>query len=131
MVGFGNVMFRGGMKVQGRPLLRLTTVGSHSGKERRRVVCWFPDGERDDSWIIVASNGGARRHPAWAYNLARHPDGASVEPDAGESVNVTSELISGPERVDAWSRIIALAPGFQVYTTKTDRQLPVFRLAAR
>jgi deazaflavin-dependent oxidoreductase (nitroreductase family) len=130
MSWMSDVMFRRGMKVQGRPLLRLTTVGAKTGKERRAILGWFEDGDRQDSWIVVASAAGSVRHPDWAHNLAKNPDRATVEL-GHRTVPVTAELIEGPEREVVWERIATLAPGYGKYTAKTDRELPVFRLTAR
>jgi deazaflavin-dependent oxidoreductase (nitroreductase family) len=130
MSGMGNVIFRRGMKVQGRPLLRLTTVGARSGKRRQVILAWFEDDARPDAWIVVGSAGGSARHPGWAYNLAKDPTGATVEV-ADRTVPVTAELIAGPERQQVWERITMLAPGYGRYTTKTDREIPLFRLTAQ
>jgi deazaflavin-dependent oxidoreductase (nitroreductase family) len=130
MGGVQDLMFHTGVKVQGRPLLRLTTVGARSGKQRRVVLGWFEDDGRADSWIVVASNGGASRHPGWAYNLAKHPDQASVEL-RDRTVPASADLITGPERDDVWNRVTSLAPGYGKYTTKTDREIPILRLRAR
>jgi deazaflavin-dependent oxidoreductase (nitroreductase family) len=130
MGGMQDLMFRTGAKVQGRPLLRLTTLGARSGKQRHVVLGWFEDDDRTDSWIVVASNGGARRHPGWAYNLATDPDRATVEL-RDRAVPVRAELITGPERSEIWNRVISIAPGYGKYTTKTDREIPILRLVAR
>jgi deazaflavin-dependent oxidoreductase (nitroreductase family) len=55
----------------------LTTVGARSGAQRRSLLGYFPDGE--NAWIIVGSAGGAAKHPAWIFNLAKHPDQVWVE----------------------------------------------------
>jgi deazaflavin-dependent oxidoreductase (nitroreductase family) len=123
----GDLMFRAGMKVQGRPLLRLGTVGARSGKQRRSVLGWFPDEGRDDAWIVVASNAGGARHPAWAYNLVNRPDSATVDAGEGE-VPVSVEMLTGAERDRVWRRIADSAPGYGRYEEKTDREIPLFRL---
>jgi len=124
----GDLMFRLGVKIQGRPLLRLGTVGARTGKKRTSVLGWFPDEARSESWIVVASNGGAPRHPGWAYNLAKSPASGTVELGKGEPVPVLSEMLTGAERDHAWSRIVETAPGYGRYEEKTDREIPVFRL---
>ena len=129
-MGTGNIMFRRGWKVQGRPLLRLTTVGARTGKQRHTVLGWFPDDPPGDAWLVVGSNGGAARHPSWAYNLAKSPESVTVDIGEGD-VPATAELLTGSERDDAWSRVVRMAPGYGGYTKKTDRELPIFRLSAR
>lgn len=125
--GMSEVMFRLGMKVQGRPLLRLTTVGARTGNERRAVLAWFEDEGRPGAWIVVASGAGSARHPGWAHNLAKNPTRVAVD-DGDRTTAVLAELLVGSEREAAWERISAIAPGYGRYATKTDRELPVVRL---
>lgn len=127
-MGFvGSLMMRLGVKVQGRPLLRLITIGARSGERRKTVLGWFADEGREDSWLVVASNAGSARHPAWAFNLAKNPGEAWV--DFGEAeILVEAGVISGAERERAWNRIVGLAPGYGRYLDKTDREMPIFRL---
>lgn len=126
----GDLMFRAGGKVQGRPLLRLGTVGARTGKPRRTVLGWFPDETREDAWIIVASNAGSARHPAWAYNLVKRPGSATVDAGDGE-LPVSVELLSGAERDRVWKRIADSSSGYGRYEEKTDREIPLFRLTPR
>ncbi|MEX0864405.1 MAG: nitroreductase family deazaflavin-dependent oxidoreductase [Acidimicrobiia bacterium] len=129
MMGTGNVMFGLGLKIQGRPLLRLHTVGAQTGEHRRAILACFPDDERSDSWLIVASNAGSARHPSWAHNLAKNPDLVTI--DVGkESVEVRAQLLTADQRGLAWDRVVGLSPGYSSYTTKTDREIPIFRLTA-
>src|SRR5262245_63665540 len=65
------------MRVMGRPLLLLETVGAKSGKTRVAMLGWFPD-PTGRGWLVVASFAGAARHPAWFLNLARNPDRVRV-----------------------------------------------------
>ena len=78
-----------GSKMGGRPLLYLTTIGAKSGERRTAVVMPFPDGP--DAWMIVASRGGTADHPAWYYNLVKHPDRVEIEiggpQDGGHAAN--------------------------------------------
>lgn len=122
------------MRVQGRPVLLLTTLGAKTGMVRQVVVCWFPDpggdpSASDPSWLVVASGAGAAKHPAWYVNLARNPDHASIEL-GGRQLKVAPESLRGAERAEAWRRIVALAPGYAAYETKTDREIPIIRLRA-
>ena len=130
MTWVGDVMFRLRFKVQGRPLLRLTTVGARSGKRRKSVLGWFPDDERQGSWMVVASNNGSGRHPGWAHNLVRNPSESMVDVGEGD-VPVDVELLAGAEREKTWSQVVELAPGYGRYTEKTDREIPIFRLTPR
>src|SRR5437660_1447912 len=98
------------MRVMGRPLLLLETVGSRSGRARTTMLGWFPD-TTDGTWLVVASFGGAARHPAWFLNLARRPDSVRVE-IGGRKLKVRPEALRGGERAEAWQRIVSLAPGY-------------------
>jgi deazaflavin-dependent oxidoreductase (nitroreductase family) len=117
-----------GSKMSGRPLLYLTTLGAKSGQRRTSVVMPFPDGE--DAWLIVASRGGSADHPAWFYNLAKHPDQVEIEFE-GRKTPVTPRRLAGDERAAAWERITRERPNFAGYEEKTDREIPVVRLTAR
>lgn len=125
----GDAMFRLGVKVQGRPLLRLTTVGARTGKVRSSVLGWFPDDDQK-GWIVVAANAGSARHPGWAYNLAANPDAATVDAGDGEAP-ADVELLTGQDRDSMWKRVAELAPGYRRYEEKTDRQMALFRLTPR
>jgi deazaflavin-dependent oxidoreductase (nitroreductase family) len=115
------------MRVQGRPLLRLTTRGARTGTRRATTLGWFADPRGNDSWLVVASFAGAARHPAWALNLAKHPEDASVE-IGGRLLRVRAEALHGPERERVWRTIVEIAPGYGKYAEQTDRELPVIRL---
>lgn len=117
---------RSGDKFQGMDLLYLTTVGAKSGQKRQSAVARFPDG--DDAWLVVASAGGAAHHPAWYHNIAAHPDQVWVE-FGGREMRVTPTQLDGEAREQAWQRITQEQPRFAGYQGKTDRALPVVRLA--
>ncbi|HEU5329802.1 MAG TPA: nitroreductase/quinone reductase family protein [Thermomicrobiales bacterium] len=121
-------LFGNRMRVQGRPILLLTTLGAKSGKIRHTILCWFPDS--DDSWLVVASAAGAARHPAWYTNLARHPDRAAIA-IGHRRIEVEPESLRGTERAEAWQRVVALAPGYAPYQEQTDREIPIVRLRAK
>lgn len=113
------------VRLQGRPLLLLTTVGARSGQRRQTPLCWFPDSE--GTWLIVASVGGAPTHPAWLLNLARNPDQVWIEV-GGRRLRVEPESLKGEEREAAWQRVISMASGYYAYQQKTDRIIPLIRL---
>jgi deazaflavin-dependent oxidoreductase (nitroreductase family) len=131
--GHAHRSFGDRMRVQGRPLLELETVGGRSGAKRRTVVGWFPDtagpntNEPSHSWLVVASNAGSARHPAWFLNLARHPDQVWITMGQCRT-KVTPETLEGTEREQALQQIGSLAPGYAAYQHKTDRAIPIVRL---
>lgn len=114
-----------GDRFQGMDLVYLTTVGAKTGERRITPIARFPDG--DDAWLVVASNGGAARHPSWYHNVAAHPDQVWVEV-AGRRFRANVEQLSGERWEDAWRRITTSQPRFDGYQRNTDRRIPVLRL---
>jgi deazaflavin-dependent oxidoreductase (nitroreductase family) len=106
-------------------LLNLTTIGAKTGNRHTVPLSWYPDGE--NAWLVVASFGGAARHPAWYINMARHPDQVWIEL-GGRKIKVSPESLRGSEREQAWQRIVAVAPNYGEYQQHTDREIPVVRL---
>jgi len=112
-----------GTELGGRPVILLTTVGSKSGKLRKTPLMRV---EHEGEYAVVASLGGAPRHPAWYFNITKNPrvelqDGTVVkEYDARE--------VTGAEKAVWWERAVAAYPGYAEYQQKTDRQIPVFVL---
>ncbi len=119
------------MKVQGQPLLELTTVGAKTGKERCVLLGRFEDPGHPGAWIVVGSNGGAATHPGWCHNLARNSGQAWIEMEGTAKTRVDPESLHGEERAAAWERIVARSPGYGPYTEKTDREIPIIRLTPR
>jgi deazaflavin-dependent oxidoreductase (nitroreductase family) len=111
----------------GGRLLKLTTVGARSGEQRTSTLAYFPDAD-GTSWIIIGSANGAAKHPAWMFNLAKHPDQVWAEL-GNRKVKVTPVTLTGDERAQTWKRVVAQAPSYAGYETKTDRDIPVVRLS--
>ena len=116
---------RHGDEFRGHAVLYLTTVGPKTGTYRQNAVGYELDG--DGAWLVVASFGGAARHPGWYHNIAAHPDQVWIEV-GGRRHRVRAEQLDGPRRADAWTRITASRPSMAGYQEKTDRILPVLRL---
>ena len=113
------------MRLFGMRVLQLTTVGAKTGQSRTVTLSWIPDGE--NSWLIIASYGGAAKHPAWYVNLAKNPGQVWIQL-GGRRLKVRPESLKGAERAEAWRRVIAVAPNYATYQTQTDREIPVVRL---
>ncbi|HEX4214860.1 MAG TPA: nitroreductase/quinone reductase family protein [Candidatus Dormibacteraeota bacterium] len=116
-------LFRG--RLLGPPMLLLITTGARTGAERVVPLRYFKDG--DDAWLVIASAGGAARHPAWYRNLAAHPDDVWIEV-GGRRLRVTAESLHGADREERWRWITSTAANFAAYERSTDRELPVVRL---
>jgi deazaflavin-dependent oxidoreductase (nitroreductase family) len=108
------------------PVLLLTTTGRKSGVKRTAPVVYLADGKR---MIVIGSNAGNERTPAWALNLRAHPD-AEVEVRADRR-SVTARVAEGEEREALWRRKNEQYPGFDHYRTRTKRDISVFVLEPR
>jgi deazaflavin-dependent oxidoreductase (nitroreductase family) len=112
---------------RGAPILLLTTTGSVSGESRTTPLIMRPDGE---SWVIVASKGGAPDHPSWFKNI--EAAGGDADIDLGpEQVPVHATVAQGDERARLWSRMTEVWPPYDSYQAKTDREIPVVVLQRR
>jgi deazaflavin-dependent oxidoreductase (nitroreductase family) len=87
------------------------------------VVQFFPDG---DDLIVVAANSGMPRPPAWYLNLRDQPT-ARVEVD-GRTTAVRAEELSPAEAAAVWPRVLATAPDYARFRSRTERQLALLRL---
>jgi deazaflavin-dependent oxidoreductase (nitroreductase family) len=104
----------------GAPTLLLTVRGRTSGQLRRTVLIY---GRYGDSYLVVASNGGAPDHPQWYKNLAADPE---VEVQVRAEVFAAKARTASPdERERLWPTMTAVWPDYDAYQTKTDRAIPI------
>ncbi|MEV6961144.1 nitroreductase family deazaflavin-dependent oxidoreductase [Streptomyces sp. NPDC051207] len=107
----------------GLPVVVLTSRGARSGKLRKTPVMRVEHGGR---YAVVASLGGAPKHPVWYYNLKTHP---RVElQDGPVKRDMTAREVTGAEKAEWWERAVAAFPPYAEYQQKTDREIPVFVL---
>jgi deazaflavin-dependent oxidoreductase (nitroreductase family) len=112
-----------GNTLRGMPIILLTTVGAQSGKLRKTPLMRV---EHDGEYAVVASLGGAPKHPVWYYNLKQHPH---VELQDGPiKRDYQAREVVGDEKAVWWERAVAAYPDYADYQTKTTRQIPVFVL---
>lgn len=104
-------------------VLLLTSTGAKSGQPRLTPLAYFTI---NGSMAVVGSRGGAPNDPAWVHNLRAHP-AARVEAGA-KTFEVTAQELHGEQRDATFNEIVALAPNFRVYQSKTTRVIPVFEL---
>ncbi len=104
----------------GRTFLILTTTGRKSGVARDTPLFYFRDGKR---FIVIASNGGAQKHPTWWLNLQSNPQ-ARVQ--IGRNVTpVSAKRADGEEYERLWSIIATKYTNFVDYQKRTPREIPV------
>ena len=77
----------------------------------------------DDAIVVIASNGGAPKHPAWYFNLRKHPE-CEVEVRGVRSHRV-ARVTAGAERERCWTAALALYPGYASYAERAGREIPV------
>ena len=112
-----------GTTLRGLPVVLLTTIGAKSGKVRKSPLMRV---EHDGRYAVVASQGGAPKHPTWYHNLVAHPH---VRLQDGPVVReLTARELTGDEKTEWWDRAVAAFPDYADYQRKTDRQIPVFLL---
>ena len=111
---------------RGTTILLLTTEGRSSGIPRTMPLIFREDGDR---WVIVASNGGTRDHPAWFKNLQHNP-GATIQV-RDEHIPVQTRVAEGDERGRLWKLMAEVWPPYEDYQRKTDREIPVVVLERR
>ncbi|MEU2512949.1 nitroreductase family deazaflavin-dependent oxidoreductase [Streptomyces syringium] len=114
-----------GTTLRGMPVIVLTTRGAKSGKIRKTPLMRV---EHDGAYAVVASQGGAPKHPVWYHNLVADP---RVElQDGPVRQDMTAREVTGEEKVLWWGRAVAAYPDYDDYQKKTDREIPVFVLEA-
>lgn len=117
---------RVGGQFAGAELLLLTTTGAKSGQPRLAPLAYFTI---DGRLLIVGSKAGADTNPDWVHNLRANPD-AHVEVGT-ESYDVVAHELPLDERDEMYPRVVALAPGFGEYQSKTDRVIPLFEVSPK
>jgi deazaflavin-dependent oxidoreductase (nitroreductase family) len=108
------------------PELVLTTRGRRTGRPRSTPVLYLRDGDR---YVVVASNYGRQRHPAWSSNLLATPE-AMIQIGSRRE-DVTARRASPVEFERYWPRLVAMWPGWRTYRRMTDREFRMFVLKPR
>ena len=108
------------------PILLLTTKGRRSGKERTTPLLYYRDGE---NLVIIASNGGDDRHPAWWLNLRDMPE-ARVQVGRQEMA-VRAEKAGPEEKARLWPLLTEMYPQYDAYQKQTKRDIPVVVLTPK
>ncbi len=113
-----------GNTLRGMPIIVVTSVGARSGKLRKTPVMRV---EHGGEYAVVASLGGAPRHPVWYHNLKQHPH---VElQDGPVKRDYLAREVTGDVKATWWDRAVAAFPDYAAYQAKTTREIPVFVLS--
>ena len=108
----------------GVPTLLLTTTGRRSGEQRTSALIFGTDG---DDFLVVASMGGAPSHPQWYLNLQANPQ-AEIQVRA-DVIPVVARTASASEKPRLWDIVRGVWPNYDVYQSRTDRDIPVVVLS--
>ena len=103
----------------GLPVVIVTHRGKRTGEIRKTPLMRVKDG---DSYVLVGSQGGAPKDPAWVHNLRADPqielrDATAIRPMRVREIRETrKELVSG--------LAVATYPPYAEYQTRTEHQIP-------
>ncbi len=113
----------------GNPTLLLRTVGRRTALPRTSALTYGRDG---DAYLVVASNGGATKPPAWLANLKADPDNEIQIGRRRLRVTARPTLPGDPDYDRRFKIVDAVNNGrYTEYQKKTARPLPVIELRAR
>ncbi len=112
-----------GTALKGKPVILLTTIGARTGKLRKTPLMRV---EHGGEYAVVASLGGAPKHPVWYHNVIKNP---RVELQDGVATgDYQAREVFGEEKAQWWRRAVEVWPDYADYQRKTDRVIPVFVL---
>jgi deazaflavin-dependent oxidoreductase (nitroreductase family) len=112
-----------GTTLRGKPVIILTTRGAKSGKIRKTPLMRV---EHDGRYAVVASVGGAPKHPVWYHNIVA--DGNVELQDGARRWDMRAREVFGDEKAEWWDRAVEAWPDYAEYQKRTDRTIPVFVL---
>ena len=120
-----------GVGMWGDHVLLMTAKGAKSGEANTTPVVY---GREGDNYIIVASQGGAPKHPRWFGNIKANPEVEVEVADANgtEKFKARARVVENRnERDRLYKEMSKIWPSFAEYETKTDRLIPVVVLERR
>jgi deazaflavin-dependent oxidoreductase (nitroreductase family) len=109
-----------GYEWNGATCLILHTTGRKSGKVSKRALIYAPDG---DNYLVVASMGGAPKHPVWYLNVTANPE-VTIQVKE-RTLKARARTATDEERPRLWKIVNEKWPNYTVYETRTDRKIPV------
>ncbi|WP_405536118.1 nitroreductase/quinone reductase family protein [Streptomyces sp. NBC_00075] len=105
---------------KGADMALLTTTGAKSGNPATTPITYYRDGDRI---LLIASNFGRTKHPAWYHNVRKNP---TVTLEIGtETLTARATITEGDERDRLFAEVVARQPGYAEYQKHIDRVIPV------
>jgi deazaflavin-dependent oxidoreductase (nitroreductase family) len=111
---------REGTELEGKPCIILWTRGRHSGTVRKTPLMRVTDGSR---YAVVASLGGAPKHPVWYLNIEADPN-VSLQ-DGAELHDYVARIVDGDEKAEWWKKATEVWPAYDSYQAATERAIPL------
>jgi F420H(2)-dependent quinone reductase len=112
-----------GGTLEGKPCVILTTKGRTSGRLRKSPLMRI---EHDGHYAVIASQGGAPKHPQWYLQLLA--DAAVTQQDGSRVMELRARTASPAEKKEWWPYALAVWPAYDEYQAKTSRDIPVIIL---
>jgi deazaflavin-dependent oxidoreductase (nitroreductase family) len=106
----------------GLPVIIVTHIGNKTGAIRKTPLMRVKDG---DSYVLIGSQGGAPKNPAWVHNLRVNPDVEIRDETVVQKMRVR-EVEDEAERSRLWKLAVAAYPPYADYQKRTSRRIPVF-----
>ena len=108
----------------GQPVGLLEVRGARSGALRETPLLYAEDGDRV---VLVASNAGSLKHPAWFHNLKANPEVAFTA--RGRRGSYRASEAAGAERDRLWQTVLSVYDGYDEYAERAGlREIPVMVL---
>src|SRR5512140_3685697 len=106
----------------GLPVILVTNRGRKTGAIRKTPLMRVVDG---NNYILVASQGGAPKHPQWYHNLKADPN-VEIRDETEVHTMRVREVLDPAERDRLWRIAVEAFPPYQEHQKKTDRLIPIF-----
>lgn len=121
-----------GHRLLGVPTILLQTTGRKSGIQRSSALVYAVDDQHPETLLVVASNGGADRPPAWLLNINAMSD-VTVQLRRKNYAATATPIFPGEPDYD---RLMKLCDDnnkgrYARYRTMTTRPIPVVALTPR
>lgn len=111
----------------GLPIIQVTTIGAKSGRPHAIPLVGVP---HKGQIIVVASQWGKAKHPAWYWNMRANPQVTITQ--NGQEVRYEARQLSGRERELCWQIAVNCYAGYAVYAGRaSQRTIPVLLLSKR
>jgi F420H(2)-dependent quinone reductase len=109
-----------GSRMAGQSVLLLHTTGRKSGKSYTTPINYYRDGL---NYVLVASNWGKEKNPAWYYNLL-HADSTTIQVK-NQTIRVKPGLAAAGDYDRLWAHVTSLNKFYTQYQQQTGRKIPI------